>query len=113
MYRFHGLDSDGNYKFSLIKNNKTFIVSNKFKYYTVKDGDYVICEKSDKSPFKGVPKYDLGDIIFINNPDRDCFVYDGLKLRKATQYEFDKYEFKNFPNISCNASIYQFLMSFY
>lgn len=111
MYEFHGLDTDGNYKFFLIKKGKTVIVSNKFEYYTVKDGDYVIYEKSEKSPFKGVPKHELGDIIFINNPDRDYFTYDGLKLRKATQFEFDKYEFNNFPNISCNATIYSLLMS--
>ena len=63
--------------------------------------------------FTKTPNYKLGDIIFINDPDRYSFAFDGIKVRKSTQYEFDKYEFNNFPDISCNAVIYKLLMSYY
>lgn len=116
MYRYHGLDTNLNYKFSLIKNNQIVIISNKIhksKYIKVTKGDYVIYEKSDKNAFSETPKYKLGDVIYINNPDRYSFTYDGIKIRRSTQYEFDKYELNNFPNISCNAVIHKLLMSYY
>ena len=116
MYRYLGLDSNGDYKFSLIKNSKIIVVSNKIhksKYSKVKHGDFVIYEKDAKNAFTKTPNYKLGDIIFINDPDRYSFAYDGIKVRKSTQYEFDKYEFNNFQDISCNAVIYKLLMSYY
>ena len=116
MYRYLGLDKNLNYIFSLIKNNKIIVVSNKInksKYIKVKQGDFVIYEKDAKNAFTATPNYKLGDIIYINNPDRYSFTYDGIKIRRSTQYEFDKYEFNNFPNISCNAVIHKLLMSYY
>ena len=116
MYRYLGLDSNGDYKFSLMKNNKTIIISNKIhkcRYSEVQEGDFVIYEKCNKNAFKGSPRHNVGDIIFVNNPDRYYLTYDGLKVRKATQYELDKFEFNNFSNISCNSKIYKFMMSFY
>ena len=116
MYRYLGLDSNGDYIFSLIKNSKTIVVANKIhksKYSKVKHGDFVIYEKDAKNAFTKTPNYKLGDIIFINDPDRYSFAFDGIKVRKSTQYEFDKYEFNNFPDMSCNAVIYKLLMSYY
>tara|TARA_B100001093_G_C26679307_1_gene949709 strand:- start:727 stop:1083 length:357 start_codon:yes stop_codon:yes gene_type:complete len=114
MYKFIGIDSERNYKFHLIEQNKYISLSiklPKFKYYLVQNGDFIIYQVSEKSPFRGIPRYKLGDIIYINNPDRDEYNYDGLKIRKATQFEFDRYEYNNFPNISSNSRIYEFLKS--
>ena len=112
MYIFKGKNRNDNLLFHFPNSNNSIALSisnPRFKYYKVTNNDFVIYEKEMKSPFRGVPRHNIGDIIFINNPDNDNYNYDGLKLRKATQFEFDKYEFNNFSHISCNAAIYKFL----
>ena len=116
MYIFKGKNVNGDLSFHFPEKNNTIqllITIPKFKYYKVTDNDFIIYEKEDNSPFKGVPRHNIGDIIFINNPDKDNYNYDGLKLRKATQFEYDKYEFTNFPNISSNAAIYEILIDLF
>ena len=115
MYTFKGKNLINNLIFHFPEKNDTIqllVTIPRFIYYKVTDNDFVIYEKEANIPFRGVPRHNIGDVIFINEPDKQEYNYDGLKLRKATQFEYDKYEFNNFPDISSNAAIYKFLMKF-
>ena len=110
MYNYLG--RSGNiYKFYLINKGKIVNLEiNDLKYQNVKSGDYVIVNKNSKSPFRNSLNYKIGDIIYINGAKDKTYSSEGVNYRKATQFEYDKYEFINFKNFSGNAKVYQYLL---
>ena len=112
-YEFCGLDKETDkLVFYYPAFHQTYYVKNRNLNYTkVKDEHFVIIDKTSKSPHRNNLNYKIGDIIYINSPDRESYNYEGITIRKATQYEYDKAEYTNYKNISSNAKIFKYFIS--